>query len=51
MKIDRFSIDLGQNAVDITVKPFRGIIGPQKEMKLYIELMCRTEGVFYSEFW
>lgn len=51
ININRFSIDLGQNDLDITVQPLHGRIKPQKELKLQIELMGVNKGVFYSEFW
>ncbi|EZA58007.1 hypothetical protein X777_01388 [Ooceraea biroi] len=51
IKINRFSIDLGQNDLDLTVKPLRGIVRPQKEVKLRIELIGTNEGTLYSEFW
>lgn len=51
ININRFSIDLGQNDLDIIVQPLHGRIKPQKELKLRIELMGVNEGVFYSEFW
>ncbi|RLU22209.1 hypothetical protein DMN91_006590, partial [Ooceraea biroi] len=50
-KSTRFSIDLGQNDLDLTVKPLRGIVRPQKEVKLRIELIGTNEGTLYSEFW
>ncbi|XP_011873042.1 PREDICTED: uncharacterized protein LOC105564890 [Vollenhovia emeryi] len=50
-KSTRFSIDLGQNDLDLMIKPLRGRIKPQKDVKLQIELMGANEGIFYSEFW
>ncbi|KYN08347.1 Uncharacterized protein CXorf59, partial [Cyphomyrmex costatus] len=50
-KSTRFSIDLGQNDLDLMIKPLRGRIKPQKEIILQIELMGINEGIFYSEFW
>ncbi|XP_011691903.1 PREDICTED: uncharacterized protein LOC105452479 isoform X2 [Wasmannia auropunctata] len=50
-KSTRFSIDLGQNDLDLAIKPLRGRIKPQKEVELQIELMGVNEGTFYSEFW
>lgn len=51
ININRFSIDLGQSDLDITIKPLHGRIKPQKELRLQIEIMGVNEGVFYSEFW
>ncbi|TGZ55685.1 Uncharacterized protein DBV15_01392 [Temnothorax longispinosus] len=50
-KSTRFAIDLGQNDLDLMIKPLRGRIKPQKEIKLQVELMGVNEGTFYSEFW
>ncbi|XP_077263814.1 cilia- and flagella-associated protein 47 [Temnothorax americanus] len=50
-KSTRFAIDLGQNDLDLMIKPLRGRIKPQKEIKLQVELMGVNEGPFYSEFW
>ncbi|XP_032680467.1 cilia- and flagella-associated protein 47-like [Odontomachus brunneus] len=50
-KSTRFSIDLGQNDLDVSVKPLRGTVRPSREVTLQIELVGKHEGVFYSEFW
>ncbi|XP_014478927.1 PREDICTED: uncharacterized protein LOC106746645 [Dinoponera quadriceps] len=50
-KIDRFSIDLGQSDLEVSVKPLRGTVRPSREMTLRVELVGTYEGVFYSEFW
>lgn len=50
-KIDRFSIDLRQNDLDVSVKPLRGTVRPSREVTLRIELVGAYEGVFHSEFW
>ncbi|KYM78570.1 Uncharacterized protein CXorf59, partial [Atta colombica] len=50
-KSTRFSIDLGQNDLDLIIKPLRGRIKLQKKIILQIKLMGINEGIFYSEFW
>ncbi|XP_043492465.1 cilia- and flagella-associated protein 47-like [Polistes fuscatus] len=50
-KTTRFSIDLGQNNLDITVKPFRGIIRPNRTVNLEVSITGLKEGTFCNEFW
>ncbi|EFN77823.1 Uncharacterized protein CXorf22 [Harpegnathos saltator] len=50
-KRTRFSIDLGKNDLDISVKPLRGTVKPSGEVNLRVELVGAQEGVFHSEFW
>ncbi|KAG7200973.1 hypothetical protein KM043_003330 [Ampulex compressa] len=50
-KSTRFSIDLGKNDLQITVKPSRGIVRPNKPVMLRVEFIGTNEGVHYSEFW
>lgn len=49
--VNRFSIDLGKNDLEIAVKPLRGVVTPNKPVQLTVELIGMREGVFYSEFW
>ncbi|KAK2584069.1 hypothetical protein KPH14_006516 [Odynerus spinipes] len=50
-KSTRFSIDLGKNDLDISVRPLRGIVRPYKTTDLKVEIIGAKEGVFFSEFW
>ncbi|XP_036143215.1 uncharacterized protein LOC118645691 [Monomorium pharaonis] len=50
-KSTRFSIDIGPNDLDLVIKPLRGKIGPEKEVKLQVELIGVNEGIFCNEFW
>ncbi|XP_043276636.1 uncharacterized protein [Venturia canescens] len=50
-KSTRFTIDLGKNDLEVTVKPHRGIVRPRSSVKLHVEMIGLAEGTFYSEFW
>ncbi|KAI4480245.1 hypothetical protein M0804_010243 [Polistes exclamans] len=50
-KTTRFSIDLGQNDLDITVKPLWGIVRPNRTVNLEVSITGLKEGIFCNEFW
>lgn len=47
----RFTVDLGNNDMDINVKPHRGVVRPQSTVQLHVRMIGINEGTFLNEFW